>query len=449
MADQDYNHDSNTTGQGDHSSDQIVKYGQGFGAPENPFEQHQPDLSGGREHFGSWKHQMDSYEWSPQIAAAYSNTRAYQDKVSHLVATVPVSTAHARDQDQRSRVDGAVSSKANIDLGLEADPNKAIDQPHYREALHRLEMRRLQTPKREKSSLRSELSRLRPPKEETKTGLEIGTELIKGLLAGAAKNRKQRMERKADRDNKAADDLALNHAINQDIDNAKSRRNDAAGKPPENAIAANDDQGGKVVEAGKSDPKTAAPVATIGGTKRAESPDPAESTGTLGMGAAVATINPIVGVGLASAQTQANHKDAGTDHSTDRKGISSLAKGPAEATSKPAVTVTFGKNTNQIPERRLAPIEPANSNNRPAPSKPVRMGALYAQAAQLPKPSGIVTAKGPSTSTPKSQALGLGMAIGVFMKQARTLEGANDRNEPTVVEQAWQMQQRQGRSREK
>ncbi len=186
-------------------------------------------------------HHPERIDWDPQVASAYAYTRSHRDAQSHHMSTYDVSDDQSRDEQARNRTNAAERDKSAFEQAVEADPNKAIDNKSFRDALHNLQIRRLQTPKRHKSSLQAELSRVRPPKEEPKSGLELGHELIKGLLAGAKAQVQRKKEIDFDRDLKKAEKLILDNAAEKDLSAAKQANDNSGpsgGAGPENGPAA-------------------------------------------------------------------------------------------------------------------------------------------------------------------------------------------------------------------
>lgn len=171
----------------------------------------------------------DRIEFGEDVSSTSPYQRSHREGVAHLVATYDTSDHYSRDPDQRSRTEQANAEATVFETQLSSDPEKRSDNKSYRDALANLEINRLRARPPQKSTLRAELSRLRPPKDEPKSGIEIASEIWLGLSAGHKWAAQRKLEDQHKRDQMAADKLILERAVEEDVRRATEARDAAAG----------------------------------------------------------------------------------------------------------------------------------------------------------------------------------------------------------------------------
>lgn len=168
----------------------------------------------------------------------------------------------------------------------------------------------------------------------------------------------------------------------------------------------------------------------------AKQPAGAEATGSAGMGAVMATVNPALGIAATAVQTQSAQKAAGNDHASEKQTGSKAPQLPRTPGAPPMRTrakMTFAPGQ---PSRSLASPKPPAAADRgrviAIPLKPSRQGGLHAQASGLAKPSMPVISRSGAApmAMPRAIGVGLGSTLTAMMKPAIA---QNDG--PSLVEQ--------------
>lgn len=168
----------------------------------------------------------------------------------------------------------------------------------------------------------------------------------------------------------------------------------------------------------------------------AKQPAGAEATGSAGMGAVLATVNPALGIAATAVQTQSAQKAAGNDHASEKRSGAKGPQLPGMPGSPPVRTrakVSFAPGQ---PTRSLASPKPPAAADRAKvisiPLKPSRQGGLHAQASGLAKPAiPVISRSGAAPmAMPRAIGVGLGSTLTALMKPAIA---QNDG--PSIVEQ--------------
>lgn len=165
-------------------------------------------------------------DYGPDAASDSPYARAQREAAGHYVATVDVSKPGEKDRQSRAgTADAANPSVTNAELKSDSNTNRALDDERYRKALHDLEQRRLRNTPKRKSKIGEEIKRASAAyKTDDKDGLALGKAILGGLKGGLKHAEQQAMEKRAARDNQAADKIARDFVESE----AAIRRNEIA-----------------------------------------------------------------------------------------------------------------------------------------------------------------------------------------------------------------------------
>jgi hypothetical protein len=189
----------------------------------------------------------------------------------------------------------------------------------------------------------------------------------------------------------------------------------------------------------------------VAGPSQGKEAGSGEALGSAGLGAALTTVNPALGIVATAAKTQESQRSAGSDHVKDTV---TGAKGPRNANApgmpgRPKTTVSFKPGQ---PTRSLSAVPSAGRARDDAkgvikvPIKPARMGSMHAQASGLNMPSKPIVSKGTASAGALTRALGIGLGSSLMRVMSPPPVVQRD-DGPSLAEQQMRRSQQSGNSR--